>query len=76
MKECPGKMEVRKITHTFLRKGKPFVVEKIPVHTCSICGYTVLDLQILDQLFAFDPEKSQPAAQAPVYRLRQTALAA
>ena len=66
---CPGEMEQRRIVHTFVRNGKPIVVEDLPAWVCPVCGYTVLDLQVLDELFAFDPETELPVGQAPVYRL-------
>jgi len=73
MKECLGEMEVRRITHTFIRHGQPMIVEGIPAHVCPICGYTVLDLEVLDLLFAFDPDKNKPMGIAPVYRLESVA---
>lgn len=66
---CPGEMEERRIVHTFVRHGKPIVVEDLPALVCPVCGYTVLDLQVLDTLFAFDPETEEPVRQAPVFRL-------
>ena len=36
---------------------------------CPVCGYTVLDLEVLDSLFAFDPDTQEPVRQAPVFRL-------
>ncbi|MGQ9555032.1 MAG: YgiT-type zinc finger protein [Anaerolineae bacterium] len=66
---CPGEMEERQIVHTFVRRGKPIVVEGLPALVCPVCGYTVLDLQVLDALFAFDPETEEPVRQAPVFRL-------
>jgi YgiT-type zinc finger domain-containing protein len=66
---CPGEMEERRIVHTFVRHGKPIVVEDLPALVCPVCGYTVLDLQVLDALFAFDPETEKPVRQAPVFRL-------
>ena len=69
MKDCPGETEKREITHTFARRGHPMVVEGIPAHVCPICGYTTLDLEILDLLLAFDPKVEQPSRMAPVYRL-------
>lgn len=65
-------MEPRKIVHTFVRKGKPIVVENLPAHVCPICGYTVLDLEVLDTLFALDPETATPVGQAPVFRFPLT----
>lgn len=69
MKDCPGETERREITHTFSRRGHPMVVEGIPAFVCPICGYTTLDLEILDFLLAFDPQAQQPGRMAPVYRL-------
>lgn len=66
---CPGDMESRRIVHTFVRHGKPIVVEDLPAWVCPICGYTVLDLAVLDMLFSFDPETTTPVGQAPVFRL-------
>ena len=66
---CPGEMEERRIMHTFARGGKPIVVEDLPAWVCPVCGYTVLDLEVLDSLFAFDPETQEPVRQAPVFRL-------
>jgi len=66
---CPGEMEERRIVHTFVRDGKPLVVEDLPARVCPVCGYTVLDLQVLDVLYALDPEKETPVAHAPVFRL-------
>ena len=66
---CPGDMEERRIVHTFVRGGKPIVVEDLPAWVCPVCGYTVLDLEVLDSLFAFDPETEEPVRQAPVFRL-------
>jgi YgiT-type zinc finger domain-containing protein len=62
-------MEDRLIVHTFVRDGKPLVVEELPAQVCPVCGYTVLDLHVLDLLYALDPEKETPVAQAPVFRL-------
>jgi YgiT-type zinc finger domain-containing protein len=62
-------MESRRIVHTFVRDGKPIVVEDLPAWVCPICGYTVLDLTVLDILFAFDPDTATPVSQAPVFRL-------
>jgi len=66
---CPGEMEERRIIHTFIRGEKPIVVEDLPAWVCPVCGYTVLDLEVLDSLFAFDPETEEPVRQAPVFRL-------
>jgi YgiT-type zinc finger domain-containing protein len=66
---CPGKMERRRIVHTFTRKGKPVLVEDLPAWVCPVCGYTVLDIHVLDELFALDPETETPVGQAPVFRL-------
>ena len=52
-----------------MHAGKPIVVEDLPALVCPICGYTVLDLQVLDLLFALDPETEMPVRQAPVFRL-------
>ena len=68
-------MEERRIVHTFIRRGQPVVVEDIPALVCPICGYTVLDLQVLDILFALDPEMEKPDRQAPVFRLSSIAAA-
>jgi len=65
---CPGEMEQRWIVHTFMRGGKPIVVEDLPALVCPVCGYTVLDLRVLDTLFALDPATEQPVSQAPVFR--------
>ena len=65
---CPGEMQDRRIVHTFVRNGKPLVVEDLPALVCPVCGYTVLDLQVLDTLYALDPETETPVGQAPVYR--------
>ena len=66
---CPGEMEERRIVHTFICGENPIVVEDLPAWVCPICGYKVLDLQVLDSLFAFDPETEEPVGQAPVFRL-------
>jgi len=66
---CPGEMEQRRIVHTFVRNGKPMLVEDLLALVCPVCGYTVLDLQVLDRLFALDPENETPVRQAPVFRL-------
>ena len=66
---CPGELERRRIMHTFVRDGKPIVVEDLPAWVCPVCGYTVLDLDVLDTLFALDPDTTVPVGQAPVFRL-------
>lgn len=66
---CPGEMEDRRIIHTFVRGRKPIVVEDLPALVCPVCGYTVLDLKVLDSLFLFDPDVTEPVGQAPVFRL-------
>jgi YgiT-type zinc finger domain-containing protein len=66
---CPGEMEARRIVHTFVRRGKPIVIEDLPAHVCPVCGYTVLDIEVMDMLFAFDPDQAAPVRQAPVFRL-------
>jgi YgiT-type zinc finger domain-containing protein len=65
-------MEERRIVHTFIRRDKPIVVEDLPALVCPVCGYTVLDLQVLDTLFLFDPETAEPVGHAPVFRLSLT----
>ncbi len=75
MKNCPGEMEERLIVHTFIRNHKPIVVEDLPARVCPVCGYTVLDMQVLDMLFALDPETAKPVGQAPVFRLPLPAAA-
>ena len=72
---CPGEMEERRIVHTFVRDGQPIVVENLPALVCPVCGYTVLDLKVLDLLFALDPETAKPVGQAPVFRLPSTKAA-
>jgi YgiT-type zinc finger domain-containing protein len=72
---CPGEMEERRIVHTFVRDGKPIVVEDVPALVCPVCGYTVLDLQVLDLLFALDLETAKPVGQVPVFRLPRTKAA-
>ncbi|NBD35735.1 MAG: YgiT-type zinc finger protein [Chloroflexi bacterium] len=62
-------MEQRRIVHTFMRQGKPILVEDLPAWVCPVCGYTVLDIHVLDELFALDPENETPVGQAPVFRL-------
>lgn len=69
VQRCPGEMEERRIVHTFVRDGKPMIVEDLPALVCPVCGYTVLDLHVLDMLFALDPETEQPVRRAPVFRL-------
>ena len=66
---CPGEMEERRIVHTFVRNGNPMVVEDLPALVCPVCRYTVIDLHVLDLLFALDPQVEQPVKQAPVFRL-------
>jgi YgiT-type zinc finger domain-containing protein len=66
---CPGEMEDRRIVHTFVRDGKPLVVEDLPASVCPVCGYTVLDIKVLDTLFALDPATETPVGHAPVFRL-------
>jgi YgiT-type zinc finger domain-containing protein len=66
---CPGEIEDRRIVHTFMRDGNPIIIEDLPALVCPVCGYTVLDLQVLDVLFAFDPATAQPVRQAPVFRM-------
>ena len=66
---CPGELEARLIIHTFIRQGQPIVVEDLPAQVCSICGYTVLEIAVLDLLFNLDPVQAVPVGQAPVFRL-------
>ena len=66
---CPGELEERRIVHTFVREGRPMVVEELPALVCSVCGYTILSLDVLDLLFSLDPETVAPVSQAPVFRL-------
>lgn len=75
MQNCPGEMEERRIVHTFIRKNKPIVVEDLPAQVCPVCGYTVLDIKVLDMLLALDPETDIPVGQAPVFRLSLAATA-
>jgi YgiT-type zinc finger domain-containing protein len=51
VQRCPGEMEQRQIVHTFAHNGNPIVVEDLPAWVCPVCGYTVLDLHVLDILF-------------------------
>lgn len=48
---CPGEMEERRIAHTFVWDGDPMVMEDLPAMVCPVCGYTVLDLRVLDMLW-------------------------
>ena len=69
MQGCVGEMEERRIVHTFVRDGNPIVVEDLPAWVCPMCGYTVLDLHVLDMLLALDPLAKAPVKHAPVFRL-------
>jgi hypothetical protein len=51
------------------------LLEDLPAWVCPVCGYTVLDLEVLDSLFALDPETEEPVQQAPVFRLSLTPTA-
>jgi YgiT-type zinc finger domain-containing protein len=62
-------MNERQLSHVFTHAGEPFVVEEIPALVCSVCGYEVLDLRVLDALLSIDPEVDEPTAQAPIFRL-------
>jgi YgiT-type zinc finger domain-containing protein len=62
-------MEERRIVHTFMRDGRPIVVRDLPAWVCPVCGYTVLDVAVLDDLFALDPDTDASVDQAPVFRL-------
>ena len=66
---CPDEMQERRIIHTFVRDGNPIIVEDLPALVCPMCGCTLLDLHVLDTLFAFDPETAQPVRQAPLVRV-------
>lgn len=44
-------MEERRIAHTFVWDGDPMVMEDLPAMVCPVCGYTVLDLRVLDMLW-------------------------
>ena len=72
---CPGGMEQRHIVHTFLRGGKPIVVEDLPALVCPVCGYTVIEIQVLDSLYALDPDTQAPVGHAPVFHLTLPAAA-
>jgi len=65
---CVGEVEDRLITHTFRRDNQAVVVEGIPAHVCHVCGYTVLDLWVLDELLKIDPETDKPVRFAPVFK--------
>jgi hypothetical protein len=52
------------------------VVEGIPAHVCPLCGFSLLDLEILDLLLAFDPQEERPVRTAPVYRLPPSSASA
>ena len=66
---CPDEMQERRIIHTFVRDGNPIIVEDLPALVCPMCECTLLDLHVLDTLFAFDPETAQPLRQAPLFRV-------
>ena len=66
---CPGEMEKRRIVHTFVRNKKPMVVKDLPALVCPVCGYTVLDLHVLDTLFALNPKTERPVRRTLVFRL-------
>jgi len=69
---CPGEMEERRIVHTFVRNKLPLVVEDLPALVCPVCGYTILDLHVLDTLFALDPQTEKPVRHVPVFHLSLT----
>ena len=43
-------MEECRIAHTFVQDRNLVVVEDLPALVCPVCGYTVLDLRVLDLL--------------------------
>ena len=68
-------LEVEKVhailySHALDKLGKDS--STVDYYICPVCGYTVLDLQVLDTLFSFDPETAEPVRQAPVFRLSLT----
>ena len=44
---CPGEMEDRRIIHTFVRDGKPLVVEDLPALVCPVSAIPVIWLSAL-----------------------------
>lgn len=64
---CVGDFEDQLISHTFRRDDQTVVVEGIPAHVCDVCGYTVLDMWVLDELLKIDLEADKPVRLAPVF---------
>ncbi len=66
VQECPGEYEKRLISQIFKRNDEQIVVEKIPAKVCAICGDTILNWEVVEQLWAVldtpqEPKKLIPA---------------
>ena len=63
---CEGHYERRLISHVFTHNGTSVVIEGIPALVCDVCGDTILEWNVVQQLLTELEEQRQPVRFAPV----------
>lgn len=63
---CPGKYELRTITHTVRQNGRVVVIDHVPAEVCSVCGDVLLLPQTIRQLESL-LKRAEPTRSVPLY---------
>lgn len=69
LKGCPGHYEKKLITHTVKLGDRIIVIESVPAEVCSVCGDTLLSLEVVKALEKLMERPGEPVGTAPIYEM-------
>ena len=76
IKGCPGHYEKKDITHVVNKHGQIIIIENVPAEVCTVCGDTLLTLDVVRALEKFLANPGEPSKSAPVYEMPSKEMAA
>jgi YgiT-type zinc finger domain-containing protein len=72
IRSCPGKYELRHITHLVKHHGNVVVFENVLAEVCDACGDTLLTLNTVEAIETMLQNPGPPVRTVPVYHVPDT----
>jgi len=76
IKGCPGHYEKKNITHVIKKDGEVIVLKNVPAEVCSVCGDTLLTIEVAKAIEKFLANPGEPTSCAPIYEMPSQKAAA
>ncbi|MDM8549775.1 YgiT-type zinc finger protein [Desulfobacterales bacterium HSG2] len=73
---CPGQYQKRAIIHAVRYQGKVTVLNNVPAEVCTVCGDTLISLDVAEAIESILRNPGQPSYTAPVYEMPEMPEAA